>query len=71
MQEAERLSREKGWAIAQDGSKYRRVVASPQPQDIVEAKAIALLLENSVVPICCGEQAPGQHQPLAGDSDDQ
>ena len=29
--EAEKLAAEKGWAIAPDGDKYRRVVASPRP----------------------------------------
>ncbi|GAB4820466.1 hypothetical protein N2152v2_007512 [Parachlorella kessleri] len=53
-QEAERLAREKGWAIAADGNKWRRVVASPDPQAILEARAIQLLLANKVVPICCG-----------------
>ena len=54
LQEAERLAREKGWAIAADGDKWRRVVASPDPQAVVEARAIQLLLANNVVPICCG-----------------
>jgi hypothetical protein len=36
-EEAEGLSREKGWSIAQDGNKWRRVVASPEPKAIVES----------------------------------
>ena len=30
--EAEKLAAEKGWAIAPDGDKWRRVVASPAPE---------------------------------------
>ncbi len=56
VQEAERLAREKGWAIAADGNKWRRVVASPDPRDIIEARAIQLLLANDVLPICCGKR---------------
>lgn len=54
-EDADRLAAEKGWSMAPDGAKgYRRVVASPQPLDIVEAKAIELLLAHGVITICCG-----------------
>src|SRR6266699_5808045 len=33
-EEAERLSRERGWAIAPDNDKYRRVIPSPLPKHI-------------------------------------
>ena len=36
-----RLAREKGFTVKADGGKgFRRVVASPSPQEIVEARAI-------------------------------
>ena len=36
-----RNAREKGWTVKADGDKgYRRVVASPQPQQVLEARAI-------------------------------
>ena len=39
-EEAERLAAEKGWSIAPDGDKFRRVVASPRPQRIFEIRPI-------------------------------
>jgi len=44
-----------GWAIVEDaGRGYRRVVASPRPQEIVEFDAIKTLLDNDVVVIAVG-----------------
>jgi carbamate kinase len=52
--DAERLAAEKGWAIKQDGAKWRRVVASPQPKRIFEIRPIRWLLERGCVVICAG-----------------
>ena len=52
--EAEKLAAEKGWAIAPDGDKYRRVVASPKPKRIFEIRPIKWLLEKSSIVICAG-----------------
>lgn len=52
--EAEKLAAEKGWAIAPDGDKYRRVVASPRPKRIFEIRPIKWLLEKSAIVICAG-----------------
>ena len=52
--EAERLAKEKGWAIAPDGDKFRRVVASPRPKRIFEIRPIKWLLEKSSIVICAG-----------------
>ncbi len=52
--EAEKLAAEKGWAIAPDGDKYRRVVASPRPKRIFEIRPIKWLLEKNVIVICAG-----------------
>ena len=52
--EAEKLAAEKGWAIAPDGDKYRRVVASPRPKRIFEIRPIKWLLEKSAMVICAG-----------------
>lgn len=65
-QEAEQLASEKGWAIAADGDKFRRVVPSPNPESIVEARAIELLLANDVVAICCGGAGVGWGGRVAG-----
>lgn len=51
---ARRLADEKGWAIAPDGDKFRRVVASPRPQRILEIAAIRTLVDSGTVVICAG-----------------
>ena len=51
---AGRLATERGWHIARDGDKWRRVVASPEPLDILEIKVISLLVGHGVVVICAG-----------------
>ncbi len=53
-EEAEKLAAEKGWSIAPDGDKFRRVVASPRPQRIFEIRPIKWLLEKGTVVICAG-----------------
>ena len=53
-EEAKKLAAEKGWAIAPDGDKFRRVVASPLPKRIFEIRVVNLLLENHVVVIAAG-----------------
>jgi carbamate kinase len=52
--EAERLKRDKGWAIAADGPYFRRVVPSPEPVEIIEIEAIRLLVDEGIVTICAG-----------------
>ncbi|TDV58750.1 carbamate kinase [Pseudomonas sp. LP_7_YM] len=52
--EAQALAAEKGWAIAPDGDKYRRVVASPRPKRIFEIRPITWLLEKGSIVICAG-----------------
>lgn len=53
-EEAERLARDKGWSIAPDGDRFRRVVPSPRPQRIIEIRPIQWLLEKGSVVICAG-----------------
>ncbi len=53
-QEAEALAASKGWRVAPDGQHFRRVVASPQPQRIIELAVIELLVDARVVVICLG-----------------
>ena len=54
-EQAERLKEQYGYAIAEDaGRGWRRVVASPQPQYIIELDAIRASSEEGSVVICCG-----------------
>ena len=54
-EEAERFRREKGWHILEDSHRgYRRVVASPNPLEIVEECAIKSLLETGDIVIAAG-----------------
>jgi carbamate kinase len=52
--EAEKLSRARGWTIAEDEKGWRRVVASPRPLQILEARVIDLLVSQGVTIICAG-----------------
>jgi len=53
--EAATLEKEKNWVVKEDaGRGYRRVVASPNPIDIVELSSIRNLVEAGHIVICCG-----------------
>lgn len=51
---ARKLATERGWQIAPDGDKWRRVVPSPRPLEILEASVISFLVERGVIVICTG-----------------
>ncbi|MEB3760342.1 MAG: carbamate kinase [Desulfurococcales archaeon] len=54
-EEAERLSREKGWIMRPDPrGGWRRVVPSPRPIDIVEKNVIRSLALNGVITVAVG-----------------
>jgi len=54
-EDADRLAREKGWAMKNDADRgYRRVVPSPMPLEIVEAGVISRLLAADTVVIAVG-----------------
>jgi carbamate kinase len=64
--EARALATRHGWAFRKDGERWRRVVPSPAPLEIREARVIAMLIERGVTAICAGgggipviEQADG------------
>jgi carbamate kinase len=52
--EADRLATEKQWVFKQDGDKWRRVVASPEPKRIFELRPIKWLLEHHTIVIAAG-----------------
>jgi len=74
---ADRLAAEKAWVFKQDGDKWRRVVASPEPKRIFELRPIKWLLEHNTIVIAAGgggipaayesgAHQPGAHRKLAG-----
>ncbi len=53
--ESERLATSQGWTMIEDsGRGYRRVVASPEPLDVLEGPSIRALVEAGTVVIACG-----------------
>lgn len=63
--ESQRIAIANGWTMARDGAMWRRVVASPDPQRILEMRAIRLLVAAGFVTICAG----GGGIPVARDTD--
>jgi carbamate kinase len=53
-QQAADLQRARGWTVGRDGTSWRRVVASPEPQQIVELNTVRLLLAAATIVICVG-----------------
>lgn len=52
--EALEIGKARGWVMGRDGSKYRRLVASPLPRRIFQIRVIRLLADNGVTVICAG-----------------
>ncbi len=53
-EDAERLAAERGWTVAPDGPKWRRVVPSPEPRRILEISVIEQLVADGVLVVCAG-----------------
>jgi carbamate kinase len=53
-EEAEALAARLGWAIAADGPRWRRVVASPRPLGLVEIETVRALADAGVLVVCGG-----------------
>jgi carbamate kinase len=52
--EAKTLAAKHGWQVAADGDRWRRVVPSPRPREIIETKLIDHLLDESIIVVCAG-----------------
>jgi carbamate kinase len=52
--DARRVAEDHGWAVKQDGSRWRRVVPSPRPVRIFEIRPMRWLLERGAIVICAG-----------------
>lgn len=52
--EASKLARERSWRFAKVDTRFRRIVASPRPQRILELGVIERLVNQGVVVICTG-----------------
>lgn len=52
--EARRLAKARGWTVARDGRRFRRVVPSPEPRRILERRTIRLLVDAGVIVVCAG-----------------
>jgi len=52
--QARQLAAARGWAIAQDGHAWRRVVPSPEPIQVVETEMIAQLAGSGTMVVCAG-----------------
>ncbi|MFE0640584.1 carbamate kinase [Streptomyces sp. NPDC058877] len=62
---AEELARKRGWRIALDTTGWRRVVASPAPERILETETVRELLSGGTLVICGG----GGGVPVTADRD--
>lgn len=52
--QAEAVATARGWTVRADGTHWRRVVPSPEPESIVELDTINLLVDAGVLVICAG-----------------
>lgn len=51
---AHSLAAERGWTVRRDGTSWRRVVASPEPLELIELPLIAHLLQAGALVVCSG-----------------
>jgi len=51
---ARELAAARGWAIRQDGTAWRRVVASPEPRGLPELPLIEALVDGGAIVVCAG-----------------
>ncbi len=51
---ARELAGQRGWTIKADGNHWRRVVASPEPKEIIQLEAIRRLVDGGFLVVCVG-----------------
>lgn len=51
---ARELAAERGWTVKPDGDHWRRVVASPQPREVIQLGAIRRLVDGGFLVVCVG-----------------
>lgn len=51
---AQALATERGWVVKPDGDQWRRVVASPDPKQIIQLGAIRRLVDGGFLVVCVG-----------------
>lgn len=51
---AKAMAAERGWTVKPDGEYWRRVVASPRPQRVIETRMARILLQAGAIVICSG-----------------
>ena len=65
---ARELATQRGWTVKPDGPKWRRVVPSPEPHEIIQLGAIKGLVEAGFLVVCVGGggvpvvAVPGGHE---------
>jgi carbamate kinase len=52
--DAHALAAAHGWQVRQDGTSWRRVVASPEPLELLELPSVRVLLDSGAVVVCAG-----------------
>lgn len=52
--EAKQIAQTRGWTVKPDGDRWRRVVGSPHPLQVIETPLIRHLLDNGAVVVCAG-----------------
>jgi carbamate kinase len=53
-EQARSLAGRRGWTVRQDGSRWRRVVPSPEPIELLELPLIKVLMATGAIVICAG-----------------
>ena len=53
-QQARSLAASRHWDVRQDGSRWRRVVPSPEPSGLLDLAAVRMLLDRQVIVVCSG-----------------